>query len=71
MPIIDVINKRPKFLPLSVPKELAERLGRFHGDPFVWWAGQILSYIMRYNSEFEKIVSKSKEELKFTSPCVG
>ena len=40
------------FLPLSVPKKYLERISLFHGDPFVWWSGQILSYLMRFNDEF-------------------
>lgn len=71
MPIIDVVSSKPKFLPLAVPKELKEKLGLFHGDPFVWWSGHILAYLMRFNSEFEATVQKTKEELKFKTPCVG
>jgi glycoprotein 6-alpha-L-fucosyltransferase len=71
MPIIDVMSNRPKFLPLSVPKEFVNDLNKFHGDPFVWWSGQILSFLMRYNQEFEKTIQSTRNRLKFKSPCVG
>ena len=71
MPIIDVIAKKPEFLPLSIPKEYLDQLKSFHGDPFIWWAGQILSYIMRFNGFFENTVKTVKEKLNFKTPCVG
>jgi glycoprotein 6-alpha-L-fucosyltransferase len=71
MPIIDVIAKKPDFLPLSVPKEYLEKLANFHGDPFVWWAGQLLNYLMRFNSDFQSVVSKKNEILNLNTPCVG
>lgn len=71
MPIIDVINVKPQFLPLSVPKEFLNDLKTFHGDPFVWWAGQILTYLMRFNDKFSEIVNTNRVKLKFETPCVG
>jgi glycoprotein 6-alpha-L-fucosyltransferase len=47
------------------------RLERFHGDPFVWWAGQLLSYLTRPNDEFRKVIVQKTTELKFRSRCVG
>jgi hypothetical protein len=52
MPIIDVINKRPKYFPLSIPNEYQNELKKFHGDPFIWWAGNILNYLMRFNGNY-------------------
>lgn len=71
MPIIDVIAKKPDFLPLSVPKEYLDELSNFHGDPFIWFAGQILNYLMRFNNDFQSIVTKKMESLNIKSPCVG
>ena len=71
MPIIDVISKKPDFLPLSVPKEYLDKISSFHGDPFVWWAGQVLNYLMRFNSEFQNVVKNKNETLKVQTPCVG
>ncbi len=58
LPIIDTFNGRmlpdsQSFLPLRLPKAYLERIEKFHGDPFVWWAGQILHYIMKFNRLFE------------------
>lgn len=71
MPIIDSLTNRPSFLPLAVPKEYLGTLERIHGDPFVWWAGQVLYYLMRFNSEMESSVASIKEKLGFRSPSVG
>jgi glycoprotein 6-alpha-L-fucosyltransferase len=62
---------KPAFLPLSIPKEYEIALKKFHGDPFVWWAGQIVKYLMRFNSDFYKKVNTFKQNLKFQKPCVG
>lgn len=58
-------------MPLSVPTKYFEELSKAHGDPFVWWAGQILAYLMRYNEKFEKTVGEKTAKLKFVTPCVG
>ena len=71
MPIIDVMTNRPSFMPQAIPKDLLPSLERIHGAPFVWWAGQLLSYIMRFNSEFGDKVNEIKKKLGFTTPCVG
>lgn len=73
MPIIDLLSGNQKFLPLSVPKDYHEQISRFHGDPFVWWAGQMLTYIMRFNANFEPLVNKTRDKFKSDcpSPCVG
>jgi hypothetical protein len=71
MPIIDVLANRPTYLPLSIPNEYAETLKKIHGDPFTWWAGQILAYLMRFNKDFTKTVNSIRERLQFKTPCVG
>ena len=71
MPIIDVISNKPDFLPLGIPKEFLGNITSFHGDPFIWWAGQILNYLMRFNSDFENIVKLKRQTLKFQTPAVG
>lgn len=71
MPIIDSLTAHQKFLPLSVPKEFLENIKAFHGDPFVWWSGQMMTYIMRYNEQTQAFVNATFEKLKFTQPCVG
>ena len=71
MPIIDVLNNKPLFLPLSIPKEFQQELESFHGDPFIWWAGQILFFLTRFNDELEQVVAKKRVDLKFKNSCVG
>ena len=71
MPIIDSLTNRPDFLPLAVPKEYLRTLERIHGDPFVWWAGQVLHYLMRFNSDMESSVASIKQKLGFRTPSVG
>jgi glycoprotein 6-alpha-L-fucosyltransferase len=71
MPIIDVIADKPNFLPLSVPKQYLDDLRRFHGDPFIWWAGQVLQYLMRFNKDFETQISDVRRKIGFNTPCVG
>jgi glycoprotein 6-alpha-L-fucosyltransferase len=71
MPIIDVMANKPRYLPLAVPRPLLAELRQLHGDPFVWWSGQILSYLMRFNDEFGKQVNEYMNKLGFRTPCVG
>jgi glycoprotein 6-alpha-L-fucosyltransferase len=58
-------------LPLAVPKDLSPRISEFHGNPFVWWSGQILTYLMRFQPEFEKEVQEFSKKISFKTPCVG
>ena len=41
------MKSKPEFLPPAIPKDLADRIIRLHGDPVVWWVGQFLKYILR------------------------
>ena len=73
LPVVDnLLEMKPKFLPPSLPNKFLERVSTFHGDPFVWWSGQILTYIMRFNDDFLNVINNKTESLKFSgSPCVG
>lgn len=71
LPIVDSLGHRPAYLPLTIPKEFHTEMQRFHGDPFVWWAGQMLSYLTRFNSDFKKVVAAKRDELSFQNGCVG
>ena len=62
---------RPGYLPLSIPKEFENELLTFHGDPFIWWAGQILYYITQFNNDFQKKVQEKANFLGFENSCVG
>ncbi|CAN7943030.1 unnamed protein product, partial [Ixodes hexagonus] len=56
---------------LQLPPELAEHLVLLHGDPYAWWFGQLMAYIMRPSKELLDYVADAKRTLKFRSPIVG
>ena len=71
MPHIDIVSGKPAFLPLNVPKEYIDKLKTFHGNPFVWWAGQVANYVMRFSNGFKIIIQEKTEALNIQKPCVG
>ncbi|EEC04076.1 glycoprotein 6-alpha-L-fucosyltransferase, putative, partial [Ixodes scapularis] len=56
---------------LELPPVLAEHLVLLHGDPYAWWFGQLMAYIMRPSKELLDLVGDAKRSLKFRSPIVG
>lgn len=71
VPIIDSLNPRPSFLPLSIPADLAPRLMRSHGDPIAWWIGQFLKYILKPQPHTQELLDNGREKLGFKGPIVG
>ncbi|KAK7104050.1 alpha-(1,6)-fucosyltransferase-like [Littorina saxatilis] len=71
LPIVDSLHPRPDFMPLAIPEDLAPRLNTFHGDPPVWWIGQMVRYLMRPNSHLQEEISSSKQRMGFKGPIVG
>ncbi|KAK7865288.1 hypothetical protein R5R35_012584 [Gryllus longicercus] len=71
LPIIDSLSPRPPYLPLSVPADLAPRLSRLHGNPFVWWVGQFLKYMLRPQTSISTLLQESAHKLGFEKPIVG
>ena len=71
LPIVDSLYPRPPYMPLAVPKDLAERLEKIHGHPFVWWIGQFAKYLFRYAPEVEKEINERRDQLRFKKPIVG
>ena len=71
IPIIDSINPRPKFLPPSIPRDLADRIIRIHGDPIVWWVSQFLKYLLRPQSDTENMLAEAEKDQGLTKPIVG
>jgi glycoprotein 6-alpha-L-fucosyltransferase len=71
VPIIDILVRRPDFLPLAVPKQYLEDIEKFHDMPFVWWSGQIVYYLTRFNDHFASVIQKKGEKMDFKRPCVG
>ncbi|KAL1455011.1 hypothetical protein WDU94_009137 [Cyamophila willieti] len=71
LPVIDSISPRPPYLPLSIPKDLEPRLSRLHGDPIVWWIGQILKYLFKPQPKTREFLNKYGEKINFQKPIVG
>ncbi|XP_050677683.1 alpha-(1,6)-fucosyltransferase [Leptidea sinapis] len=71
LPFIDSISKKPKFLPLAVPSDLAHRIVRFNGDPSSWWIGQILKYILKPRPAMQKSINDTIAKMNFKRPIVG
>jgi glycoprotein 6-alpha-L-fucosyltransferase len=68
---LQYMSPKPIYLPQSVPREFADRIFAFHEKPFVWFAGQFLSYLMRPNNEVKDFISNKKKSLGITKPYVG
>jgi glycoprotein 6-alpha-L-fucosyltransferase len=71
LPPIDLIHPKPNFLPQIIPNDLAERLTVLHGDPIVWWIGQILKYLLRPQESTNYRLDNYAKKLKFQKPIVG
>nr|CAG4648559.1 EOG090X03KK [Polyphemus pediculus] len=71
LPIVDMLSPRPPFLPLAIPRDLSERMIRLHGDPQVWWIGQFMKYLLRYQPETQGMLDQAKEAMNFKKPIVG
>uniref|UniRef100_A0A2S2NRB2 Alpha-(1,6)-fucosyltransferase n=1 Tax=Schizaphis graminum TaxID=13262 RepID=A0A2S2NRB2_SCHGA len=71
LPPINLIHPKPNFLPQMIPNDLAERLTVLHGDPIVWWIGQILKYLLRPRESTNYRLDYYAKKLKFQKPIVG
>lgn len=71
LPIVDSIAPRPPYLPLSIPKDLAPRISRLHGNPFVWWVGQFFKFLLRPQLSTKTMLDSAAEKLGFKKPIVG
>ena len=71
LPIVDSLFPRPKYMPLAVPKDLANRIEQIHGHPFVWWIGQFAKYLFRYAPQVQEEIDKKRSLLGFKKPIVG
>jgi len=71
IPIIDSINPRPKFLPPAIPKDLADRIMRIHGDPIVWWVSQFLKYLLRPQPDTANMLIEAEKLHGLSHPIVG
>ncbi|XP_014665116.1 PREDICTED: LOW QUALITY PROTEIN: alpha-(1,6)-fucosyltransferase-like, partial [Priapulus caudatus] len=71
LPMIDVIEPRPDYLPEAVPADMARRLARTHSHPSAWWVGQLADYLFKLQPELATEMRKVEAELDFASPVVG
>ena len=71
VPPYSIDNPTTDYLPWAVPEDIAHRMIRLHGIPFVWWYGQLLKYVLRPNPTLTGIFRKAEAILDFASPIVG
>ncbi|CAH0387109.1 unnamed protein product [Bemisia tabaci] len=71
LPIIDSLTPRSKFLPGAVPNDIAGRLTRIHGNPTVWWIGQFLKYMLKYQPATKQMLDDFGRKVNFQNPIVG
>ena len=71
LPIVDSLHPRPPFMPQAIPADLAPRLMRLHGHPFVWWISQFVSYLFRLQPRLVTDIEQMKGKLGFLHPIVG
>lgn len=71
LPIIDSLSPRPPYLPLAIPEDLMPRLVRLHGDPVVWWVGQILKYLLKPQPKTTQLIQEAITRMGFQRPIVG
>ncbi|KAG4072633.1 hypothetical protein HA402_004722 [Bradysia odoriphaga] len=71
LPMIGYLNPQPPYLPQVIPEDLAPRLIRLHGDPFPWWVGQFLKYLLRMQPQTNNMLDARLKQLGFTKPIVG
>ena len=71
IPLIDNIYPRKDFMPMAIPKDISERLIRLHGNPFVWFTGQLMQYLLRPRAWLVEFLQKKHAEIKFETPMVG
>ena len=72
LPIIDYFPKPyPAQLPMSIPRDLADRLLAFHGAPFAWFVGQFYKFLMRPSAHLEAYMREKEEKLGMSRPIVG
>jgi glycoprotein 6-alpha-L-fucosyltransferase len=71
IPLIDNIHPKKDFMPMSIPEDISKRLTRLHGNPFVWFTGQLIRYFLRPQEWLIDFMEKKYQEIKFETPIVG
>ena len=65
------MKSKPDFLPPAIPKDLAYRIIRLHGDPVVWWISQFLKYILRPRKKTIRYLRNIEKQRNDQLPMVG
>ena len=79
IPIVDSLRGKPDFMPMAIPKDLSKQLKAFHTQPFVWWVGHFLRYVLRprpstcskIKGEIEKRFEIDPDNFAKIKPLVG
>ncbi len=69
--MIDGIYPRKDFMPMAIPEDISERLIRLHGNPFVWFTGQLMKYLLRPQTWLNEFLEKKAQDIQFQIPIVG
>ncbi len=71
IPLIDNIHPKKDFMPMAIPEDISKRLIRLHGNPFVWFTGQLIRYLLRPQEWLSEFMEKKYQAIKFQTPIVG
>ncbi|KAK4887716.1 hypothetical protein RN001_003987 [Aquatica leii] len=71
LPQVDRLSHRSQYLPLAVPEDLVNRLKIIHGNPIVWWIGQILKYVWKLQPRTTRYINYQMEKIGIEHPFVG
>jgi glycoprotein 6-alpha-L-fucosyltransferase len=71
IPLIDGLYPKKDYMPMAIPADLSERLIRLHGNPFVWFTGQLMKYLLRPQGWLNEFIDQRYAESKFQTPIVG
>ncbi len=59
------------YWPLWVNEEIKNEILKFHPNPFAWWIGQLLNYVMRWQPSFEQELDQFENALGLKRPYIG
>ncbi|XP_013397056.1 alpha-(1,6)-fucosyltransferase isoform X2 [Lingula anatina] len=71
LPILDIVKPLPRSLPLAVPEDILRDLRLVHGNPAVWWVGQLARYLFRLQPKTRNYISGAARKLNFHGIVVG
>jgi glycoprotein 6-alpha-L-fucosyltransferase len=58
-------------MPTAIPEDISQRLIRLHGNPFVWFTGQLMKYLLRPQTWLIEFLENKYQSIKFETPIVG